>query len=497
MVVHIANHTATAFEGNLELVPQTPYRLLTKAVSSVQIDPGQERYFPVKLYTSGHALADSLYPVRAVLKDAAGIVLQTDTQVLSVKKVVNVTIFLLNNQLLIRDEKELVVPLHLVNGGNTRQTLTIIVKYPPGYRHQDYSFSRVVLAPYTDTILQYQTAISGEFYRKGDFDLKFTGLYGDGNLIGSTTARIVVARSARQFHPSQNNTSVFDGTPNSITLLARYINDPLENYELFGGSSISFGHSRFTYQVDANVWKNGQIDPVLRNTYIGYDYKGAGIIAGNINRAYDINLFGKGTAAYFKAGHQRFEVGYIIDGYNLIERRAPLTAQKGWSAWAHHEYTNRKVTVKTDLISNNPSYVRVSNQVATTEVNLLDGKKNRLQLNAGVGRTAAVDGNARELGYSGGLVYSYLFRKFRFSTNNYASSGYYPGFRRGAIILSERIDWQYHPKYRLWTGYNYYSFNPEQLGGTTSLPLSRYRSGKAELGWDINPGNKWNFSVSC
>ena len=89
-----------------------------------------------------------------------------------------------------------------------------------------------------------------------------------------------------------------------------------------------------------------------------------------------------------------------------------------------------------------------------------------------------------------------MFRKFRFSTNNYASSGYYPGFRRGAIILSERIDWQYHPKYRLWTGYNYYSFNPEQLGGTTSLPLSRYRSGKAELGWDINPGNKWNFSVS-
>lgn len=499
LMVQLSNTGDQPFEGSLEIIPEAPYRLLTKTTSEVQLDKGGERYLPVKLYTSGHALGDSSYRIRAVLKRKDGHVLLTDEQVLAVKKVVNVTMFLLNDQLLIRDEKELVVPVHLVNNGNTQQTLTIIVKYPAGYRHRDYSFARIVLAPFTDTVLQYHTELNGELYRKGDFDLRFTGLYNDGNLIGTATARIAVARSVRRFHTPQTNLPTYDGTPNSITLMARYIGDPLENYELLGGSSVTLGNSRITYQVDATVWKSARIDPVVRNTYIGYEYKNAGVIVGNINRPLDINLFGKGAAAYLKpARGQRIEAGYIVDGYNLIEREQPFTAQKGWSAWVHHEYTGKKVSVKTDLINNNPSFVRVSNQVVTSEIGLLDKKNNRLQLNAGIGRTADIDNSGnQEIGYSGGLIYSYQLKKFRFNTNNYASSGYYPGFRRGAVILSERIDFQYHRKYRLWTGYTYYSFRPLQLSGTANLPISRYRSGKAELGWDVNPGKQFSYSVSA
>lgn len=294
LMIHLSNTGEQPFEGSIEMIPEAPYRLLTKTTSEVQLAKGGERYLPVKLYTSGHALGDSSYRIRAILKSKAGQVLLADEQVLSIKKVVNVTMFLLNDQLLIRDEKELVVPVHLVNNGNTQQTLTMIVKYPAGYRHRDYSFAHIVLAPFTDTVLQYHTEINGEIYRKGDFDLRFTGLYSDGNLIGTATASIAVARSVRRFHAPLTDLPTYDGTPNSITLMARYIGDPLENYELMGGSSVTLGKSRITYQVDATVWKSSRIDPVVRNTYIGYEYKNAGVVVGNINRPLDINLFGKG-----------------------------------------------------------------------------------------------------------------------------------------------------------------------------------------------------------
>ncbi len=499
--VQIGNEASIPFKGSIELSEPQPFRLLTRRTGEVKVVQHGNLYLPVKLFAPGNIPAGNNYRVSALLKDEQGKIVKQDTLVLSVKKVVNTTMTLLQENVVINRQNEISVPLRLLNSGNANERITVIVKYPSGFRKSSFIFPKILLRPFSDTILYYNTTVSPEMYRKGAFDIKFTGLYGDGNLIGINTAKVALAKTVHTFHAPRQGSPSYDGTSNSISVMARYIGDPLENYEIWGGSSLTLGKARIIYNVDLNVWKNQDIKPVLRNTYAAIEYGNAGIVAGSINRTYDINLFGKGVAIYLKkTRHHTIEAGYLQDGYNLLMNQEVLSLQQGWSAWVHHEYERKQFRLRTEIITNNPSYARVSNRLITTELSWMDKKSNRLQLNAGYGLVTNIDSTQDQRnGLAGGIIYSGQYKRFRLTSNNYVSSGYYPGYRRGASILSERGEWQYTNKYKLWLAYTYYSFDPKVMPGTiaTYTPVSRYFSRKAEIGWDANPGGKFTCTIGA
>src|SRR5690606_38009291 len=55
-----------------------------------------------------------------------------------------------------------------------------------------------------------------------------------------------------------------------------------------------------------------------------------------------------------------------------------------------------------------------------------------------------------------------VFGKYSVSSNNFFSSGYYPGTRRGMIQLNERVSRSFN-KLNTWVSYSYYHYNPKYL----------------------------------
>src|SRR5690606_5765156 len=52
--------------------------------------------------------------------------------------------------------------------------------------------------------------------------------------------------------------------------------------------------------------------------------------------------------------------------------------------------------------------------------------------------------------------------KYNISSNNFYSSGFYPGARRGVLQLNERLSRNFN-KLNTWVAYSYYNYDPKYL----------------------------------
>lgn len=474
-----------------EVVTDKPLQLLTKAKQKINFGSEERVYQSVKLFVPKYIASDTTYNIAIVYRSGGNIV-GTDSCQISIKEVKLVNIFPGTQTNSIDKTTEMLrVPVRIINAGNTYQEVTVIARMPEIKSSDFFKVLQTELPPFLDTTVYFEKKVLKEMFKHSEFEVNFTGLYKDGNIFGGVVINVQVAGSKRSYIGNRPLYKEADGTPDAMTLAARYLRTPFENYQLFGGSSLQFKKSMLVYSADITMWRNGYIQPLVRNTFVTYEKNNSGVTIGNIQRNYELNLNGKGASVFHesKDHHNRLEAGYILAGYNLINNDKIANFNQGQSAWLNFNRHKNRFHMKASYLYDVSAFSFTRSNIANTEFGWT-GVHSNLTLTGAAGLAQDTRGSAADTpGFAGGVVYSQGFGKFYFNSNNFASTAHYPGYRRGAVTSDNRLSLVIKNVNSVWLSYSYFNFEPALIPGAPNSIAAIYGTSRAMVGSDIKLSN--------
>jgi len=396
---------------------------------------------PMKIFISRRARSGMAHLVRFILKDSLQNIIGNDSCDLRITMKKNVIFYTQVSSVLLENNTDSIrIPVRVVNMGNTTQKISLIAGYPSSVDLGDFQKASVfVIKPLKDTTIVFTKAVNRSMFNNQGFDVNITGLYANGELFNMAYVKIQNARNSRTYRDLDYNDSYEN---NSLSFSAQGFFSPNESYLMQGRGTLGLPEGRISYNLDATVYKDAGYSPaIIRNTYISYEAFNMGLKAGNISKNMDINLNGKGGEFFLNdtAAHNQYIGGYIHSNSNLLGERYESIFSSGKAAWGSFIHTSRQWQLNSDAIYELNPFLGVINMLFSNQLRLKQ-KDFRYSFTLNSGRASGYQ-NSEEVkfGFAAGIDVVGSVKYFSLNSNNYFSTGYYPGLRQGALSFSERV----------------------------------------------------------
>jgi hypothetical protein len=494
LVLKVTNTSSLAIEAIAAINVPANIELVSKPEILFVINPNDSMFIAVKIFVAKKAQSGKTHSIDFLLHDTKGTVIaRTATQVrVNINR--NVNLFsMVSNILLDNTTDSLIIPVRISNAGNTVQKITVVTSIPAAVQDQAFHTSRqIILQPSTDTLISFAKAVTRKMMSSDGFNVTVTGLYENSDVLGMAYIHVQSARSNRNYRDVQGGDDFND---NTITLSSQSMFAPTQSYMLRGRGTADIGGGRLGYNLDLTAWKSGYAPALLQNTWIDYQKNNMGIRAGNINKMLDLNLYGRGASVYISdtANGNRYEAGYIDGNNNLLGNGSYLfpTGNAGWGTFTHA--TKQWQYSSFAVYQNNPA-MNSRDAIFGNSLNINSAKNIHYSFSANGGYTADyTNPDSHKFGLALSAAATGTIGSISFNSNNYFSSGYYPGIQRGALNFSERITWT-RPSSSLWVNVDYYSYKPETLSAAQYF-LPSFGMLRAEAGM-AGKIQKLNFSIA-
>jgi hypothetical protein len=494
LLLKVKNNSSAAIEATAVITVPANIELVSKPEIPFVINANDSMFIAVKIFVAKKAQSGKVHTIVFLLRDQnQATIAETRTQ-LRVNINRNVNLFsMVSNILLDNATDSLIIPVRISNAGNTAQKITIVTTIPAAVQDQAFHTSKqIILQPSADTLINFSKAVTRKMMSSEGFNVTITGLYENSDVLGMAYIRVQSARSNRNYRDLQSGDDFND---NTITLSSQSMFAPTQSYMLRGRGTTDLGGGKLGYNLDLTAWKNGYAPALLQNTWIDYQKNNMGIRAGNINKMLDLNLYGRGAAAFISdtANGNRYEAGYIDGNNNLLGNNFYLfpTGNAGWATFAHAakqwQYNSFAV------YQNNPA-MNSRDAIFGNSINITTTKNIHYSFGANAGYTSEyTNTDSHKFGVALSAVANGTIGSISFNSSNYFSSGYYPGIQRGALNFSERITWT-RPNSSLWMNVDYYSYTPKILSSAQYF-LPSFGMLRAEAGI-AGKVNKINFSIA-
>lgn len=483
LMLKVENHTHSYFEGVVELHVDRDLDLVSKHTLIINLKPGDSVYVPVKVFVSQRAQSGKIYSLNFLLKDAKSQLVASAGSSLQVNIKKSVTLFaLVSNVLLEMNADSIQIPVRVSNSGNTAQKIKVICKYPNVIEGGDfYNTAEFVLPASRDTLISFSKAVNNRMYIQEGFDVNIVGLYANGELFSMAYIKVQNARNNR-FYRDQSFNDSYDN--NSITLSSQGMFSANEAYLLTGRGVVDLPQGKLGYNLDITTYQNSNYSPTMvRNTFIGYDAYNMGIKAGNINKNLDLNLSGRGGLFVLRdtALKNQYEVGYINSNTNLFGNGNNIFFQTGSAAWGTFMHQGKTWQLNSSGLYELNPMLRSTNMILANELSWSVARKMFFSMTASAGRTDDYqENNNAKYSFAAGFSASGSSGKLIVNSVNYLSSGYYPGYKRGALNLSERLTW-IRPSGNIWAALDFNRYAPKYFSNSI-LFQSDFSSIRAEIG---------------
>ncbi len=475
-------------------------QLLTRNEIPVALKKAETKYLPIKIFIPQRTSSGDQYQLQVVLKTGDSEISRDSCSVVVLKNKA-VRLFVQQPDLLLhKNIDSIFIPIRLENKGNTDQQVSVIAKLPTVLESEIYNVINLHLAAFADTSFFYAKKITRNMLRTDDFYVNISGLYKDGNPFGMTSTRIQLARSNRSFNDSLKMRLV-NGSEDFIGFDAEYLFTRNENYRMNGNNTVHFANSRLNTNFDVTLWKNaGFSSALIRNTYVKFEQNNRGFIAGNLSKSFDLPLNGRGVLLYAKdkQGRDLLEAGYMIEGYNLIGNTYKSSFQKGRSGWAGYNYYQKSFESRSTALYAVIPYSDTRTFIFNNEVDYSYDINNDFSLKLSAGQTYdGTNSTKSRAGFATDFGYSGRIKNFRISSDNFFSTPYFSGTKRGALTLNEKINWQFSKMASSWAGISFYKYKPKLLPGAKDFFINEYESRRSEIGIAINSVKNFSFSLAA
>ena len=479
--VKIKNISGTAIEGEFDAhSSHEDLYLVQRKSKTITLSPQDSTFIPVKALIATTATAGNQCTIEAAFTTKKG---QTQSAFLPVtiaeRKLVKM--FLPEPDLIYENIGDhLDVKVQITNEGNTTQNITLITRYPKFVSKNEIESSMVTVKAFSDTTVVIKKPINRDILSQEDFIIAVTSLYSNGDMVGVGTIKASSIKQNRkytsQFAPDYVQTF---GQTNQVTASTQRNSNNINSYYLYANADAQINNSTIYANIDANWWDTSN-EIFLRNTWLGYKNDKFGALAGTISKFADLNLIGRGGQAFYNLSENNtIEAGILDKTYNLIDYANSSTGSSAWASYLHNGGWMLAKGYEANVIYDKDSYYGYNNYLGSARAAVLTKENLEVKVGAGVSRTASDSGDETHNGAAAEAIVNGKAGKFYYSSNNFYSTGYYAGIKKGVTNLTERVSLSLN-QYNLWLTYSYLSATPKPLlsqNYISDLKNSRYGLG--------------------
>jgi hypothetical protein len=496
LTIKIVNRQTSPLEGIMNVNLPATLDLISKNKVAVSLQPGDSTFVPVKIFITRRTASGKDHLIRFLLTEPGGAALASSEVMVRVSVKRNVNMYsLLTNILLDPSSDSIRIPIRITNPGNTAQKITVINRYPSIFQDDAFHTTRqLTIQPSADTIITFTKPVIRKMMASEGFDVTFSGIYDNGDIFGMAYIRVQSARNERAYRDESLSDSY---NLNSITLSSQSMFSPNQSYLLSGRGNLELNKGLIGYNLDLTTWRNSYSPPMARSTYLSYYNQKFGVTAGNINKNIDINLSGRGGSVFLNdtASNSSYEVGFIDGNANLLGNRSNTFLPAGNAGWGTFTHTAENWELATSAVYEANPVFNSRSAIIGNNFTLTRLKGLRVMASASGGYTTEYEnGTTFKPSVAGGLNINGTLNKILINSQNYYSSAYYPGMRRGALSFNERITWL-RENSNIWGGVDYNYYQPKTLSTfQTFLPV--FSTMRAEAGMSGTIFKKLNASIA-
>ncbi len=213
---------------------------------------------------------------------------------------------------------------------------------------------------------------------------------------------------------------------------------------------------------------------------------------GNVyGSGYDVNLFGR-SARFSKTIGTNNAIEIIgTQNHYVLYSNMPYDAKPGYTIGAKYLHTSAKNRKLSAAYSHTNSTVAgTKSHIATTQILLYSDSSQSLMVEGGLSTEQALETNLLHTGGAAGIAYERYGKRVSLYSNNYFSTPYYAGIRRGLLTLYETIRIQLSQQNSIYMNYSGSYGNPQYYTSTNRMLLTLFDNNQssnhqAELGWGI------------
>ncbi|TDQ73403.1 mitochondrial porin family protein [Sphingobacterium yanglingense] len=485
--VELQNNSATAFEGYVTLELPSDLVSLSTARIAVRIAPGKKRFLSLKLRAQAlGALKGKSFNV--LLHEQAGTQIALKKVQLEVadKRSVqlqdNSSVQYLRN---IGDSIEML--LRVINTGTTDEAVKILLSSPDRVGKVVFQQLDVSIRSGQDTLLRHTFPVERYMMTLSQYTVRVAGIYDNNDVFGNLSVLYANITSSRNFQQMFAPDRSFSGyTPNYVEFRVSNILDEQQSYNLFSEGAYRLMGGRIRYGAAINRW-GGDARWNVNNTFLEYEKRGHSVAVGNIQESLEAPFYGRGgTYAYRDTAlDQRVSFGVLQRTPNLLGGYG--NDNPGFTAFARLQLAEERTDGKRyegQVIYDNNRMDSVSAILWTNRFDILrsaDPESVRLEgfLGAGVQQYHGIYYKEQSMpSFAAGVKMNKRARGWDLSSDNYYSSGYFPGNRRGTIQLVQRVNRRLK-QLGVGLGYSYIDYSPLHLNPY----FQSFKSGTSK--WDM------------
>lgn len=467
LTLAIENENQAAFNGKIELKTIDGINLIGKENISISLDAKSKIYYPIRLSVNKNVPAGET-PVILQLVDINKQVKATFTSKLIVQSKKQVQ--LISNrptELMQNVGDSLSVSALLSNKGNSKEMITITASFPNLTGGNKVESKQVFLNAFQDSVITFKKIITKELLRVERYTVNLAALYENGELINNVMVTVQNVSGNRTYSDPSQGYSFDSYSNNKISLSGRNLFTDNEALQLNGRGIFQLPAGSMDFNVDGYLYTRTNSRPLLTNTYLNYKLNNKGIMLGNISESLETFVNGRGVKVY--AGdienNKLIEVGVVDKSYNLLGDEYKLVGGNGYTAYAKTYLNNQSnqqyagsILYDRTPYSNSESLIQMNEY----QYRLKDNIQLGFELGGGLTRILNNPSSSFKPSAAIGNKLSGRFGNYNISSNNFYSSGYYPGTRRGVLQLNERVSRSFN-KLNTWLSYSYYNYDPKYL----------------------------------
>lgn len=470
--LELNNEGAVAFSGYVKLGLPTGVGLLGNDKMLVKIAQGKKRFISIKVRAfSLNDLKDGKISV-LVFNDDGRELLRKDIRVIVPEKRL---VQLQNNsglQYLKNAGDSIVIQLRLLNSGTTDESVKLLFSSPDRVGKVFFKEMDIYLHSGVDTLVQRSFVVEPFMLTMSQYSIRVAGIYDDSDVFGNVNLFYSNIASNRNFqHMFAPANELVTYSPNFMEFRVSNILNSQQSYNFLSQGAYRLGDSKLRYAASINRW-GGDHRLNVNNTYLEIENRGHTVGVGNIQENLETSFYGRGGMYSYLDTAGDYELSF-----GLVERSHDL--------FGSFDQSNPGGTFfgRLKLAENNRDRKRYEGQVVYDN-NKLDSVSSVLWTNRFDIKRPQSDDALRVEGFIAGGVQQYngqLFkgepvmpsfaggvkleqytRRWSFSSDNFYSTGYFPGNRRGAIQLNQRVS-RNIKKTTIGVGYTFSDYQPEYL----------------------------------
>jgi len=326
-----------------------------------------------------------------------------------------------------------------------------------------------------------------------DFNVTIQAIDENGETLNSHRIRIMSIGSVKRF--GDNNSHNQDIYNNSFALRYLSMNQYNSIYQLQGNGELALSQEKnLNYRFNFDYFQNQEYMNAY-DSYVEYQSKKWGLKVGNVYENLDHNLNGRGLKATYKLEENKAVNLYALENNFLLFGQMNPYFDNGKIIAADYRFQNKySKPGYVSYVHNNNDFRAVTSDQFNGKTHIHLGDNQQLEVEGGYSLEKIHDGDLKHA-ISGGFNYTYKHESYQFSSNNYYSSPYYSGLRRGFTQSENHLSKTFQNNQRLLARISFMNNNPKYQAGEKGFRFrNRNQIQIYEIGYHRMIGNlNFNF----